>query len=144
MNGLLLALAAQAHWWGHHHRKHDRKCSWKGHCLGANCYTENDCSDDLICVNWKCANSTVPAHTETATVVPSETLVATESAVVPSETLVATEAVESGTEMSSETWVPTESWISTEIPTETATETPLQFNGCTWTSTVCYIPSNCN
>ncbi|KAJ5248759.1 hypothetical protein N7468_000210 [Penicillium chermesinum] len=31
-------------------------CSWAGHCAGATCTTENDCSDDLVCVNGKCAS----------------------------------------------------------------------------------------
>ncbi|KAL4904321.1 fungal chitosanase of glycosyl hydrolase group 75-domain-containing protein [Aspergillus multicolor] len=30
-------------------------CSWAGHCLGAPCSDENDCSDDLICTDGKCA-----------------------------------------------------------------------------------------
>ncbi|RAH41747.1 uncharacterized protein BO95DRAFT_372394 [Aspergillus brunneoviolaceus CBS 621.78] len=30
-------------------------CSWSGHCAGATCSTENDCSDDLTCQNGKCA-----------------------------------------------------------------------------------------
>jgi hypothetical protein len=30
-------------------------CSWEGHCLGATCNTWDDCSDDLTCVNKKCA-----------------------------------------------------------------------------------------
>jgi hypothetical protein len=29
-------------------------CSWPGHCEGASCKTENDCSDDLICINGLC------------------------------------------------------------------------------------------
>ncbi|RAL10947.1 uncharacterized protein BO97DRAFT_471270 [Aspergillus homomorphus CBS 101889] len=32
-------------------------CSWEGHCTGATCTTENDCSDDLVCTNGKCASS---------------------------------------------------------------------------------------
>ena len=24
-------------------------CSWAGHCLGARCNNDNDCSDDLVC-----------------------------------------------------------------------------------------------
>ncbi|KAL7266235.1 hypothetical protein RUND412_011229, partial [Rhizina undulata] len=31
-------------------------CSWPGHCAGAGCKTENDCSDDLVCNNGKCGN----------------------------------------------------------------------------------------
>ena len=31
------------------------ECSWPGHCLGADCTTFDDCSDDLICTNGKCA-----------------------------------------------------------------------------------------
>ncbi|KAJ5523646.1 hypothetical protein N7513_013190 [Penicillium frequentans] len=31
-------------------------CSWSGHCLGASCSTENDCSDNLVCTSGKCAN----------------------------------------------------------------------------------------
>lgn len=31
-------------------------CSWAGHCLGASCSTENDCSDALVCKSGKCAN----------------------------------------------------------------------------------------
>ncbi|KAJ5657886.1 uncharacterized protein N7484_001535 [Penicillium longicatenatum] len=31
-------------------------CSWSGHCLGASCSTENDCSDDLVCKSGECAN----------------------------------------------------------------------------------------
>lgn len=30
-------------------------CSWAGHCAGASCSTENDCSDDLVCKSGKCA-----------------------------------------------------------------------------------------
>ncbi|KAI5456792.1 family 75 glycoside hydrolase [Mariannaea sp. PMI_226] len=30
-------------------------CSWVGHCKGAPCSSENDCSDDLICTKSKCA-----------------------------------------------------------------------------------------
>ncbi|KAJ5087210.1 hypothetical protein N7456_010826 [Penicillium angulare] len=31
-------------------------CSWSGHCAGASCSTENDCSDDLVCTKGKCAS----------------------------------------------------------------------------------------
>ncbi|KAJ5190914.1 uncharacterized protein N7498_009899 [Penicillium cinerascens] len=31
-------------------------CSWPGHCAGASCSTENDCSGDLICTSGKCAS----------------------------------------------------------------------------------------
>ncbi|KAJ5776207.1 uncharacterized protein N7511_001218 [Penicillium nucicola] len=31
-------------------------CSWAGHCAGASCSDENDCSDDLVCTNGKCAS----------------------------------------------------------------------------------------
>lgn len=31
-------------------------CSWAGHCLGASCSTDNDCSDALVCKSGKCAN----------------------------------------------------------------------------------------
>ncbi|CAG9947203.1 unnamed protein product [Clonostachys rosea f. rosea IK726] len=30
-------------------------CKWTGHCLGATCSTADDCSDDLTCMNSKCA-----------------------------------------------------------------------------------------
>ncbi|KAM3520156.1 hypothetical protein NHJ13051_007030 [Beauveria bassiana] len=30
-------------------------CSWQGHCEGARCKNENDCSDDLVCKSGKCA-----------------------------------------------------------------------------------------
>ncbi|OJI83541.1 hypothetical protein ASPTUDRAFT_55578 [Aspergillus tubingensis CBS 134.48] len=30
-------------------------CSWSGHCAGASCSTENDCSDNLTCQSGKCA-----------------------------------------------------------------------------------------
>ncbi|KAK6502108.1 hypothetical protein TWF481_009916 [Arthrobotrys musiformis] len=29
-------------------------CSWQGHCAGAVCTDENDCSDDLVCKNGRC------------------------------------------------------------------------------------------
>ncbi|KAE8375669.1 hypothetical protein BDV26DRAFT_267263 [Aspergillus bertholletiae] len=29
-------------------------CSWEGHCEGATCKDENDCSDELTCKNGKC------------------------------------------------------------------------------------------
>ncbi|UKZ48283.1 hypothetical protein TrVGV298_002506 [Trichoderma virens] len=32
-------------------------CSWAGHCAGASCSTENDCSDDLTCNNGICGTS---------------------------------------------------------------------------------------
>ncbi|KAJ5752206.1 hypothetical protein N7520_009123 [Penicillium odoratum] len=31
-------------------------CSWSGHCVGASCSTENDCSDNLVCKDGKCAS----------------------------------------------------------------------------------------
>lgn len=31
-------------------------CSWAGHCKGATCSTNDDCSDDLICTKSKCAS----------------------------------------------------------------------------------------
>ncbi|CBF73882.1 uncharacterized protein ANIA_11051 [Aspergillus nidulans FGSC A4] len=30
-------------------------CSWPDHCLGAPCFTLDDCSNDLVCVNGLCA-----------------------------------------------------------------------------------------
>lgn len=39
------------------------QCSWKGHCLGAACTTENDCNGNLICRNGKCANPNGPSTT---------------------------------------------------------------------------------
>ncbi|RAK87213.1 Chitosanase-domain-containing protein [Aspergillus costaricaensis CBS 115574] len=30
-------------------------CSWEGHCEGAICSTEDDCSDDLVCDSGKCS-----------------------------------------------------------------------------------------
>ncbi|OJK02000.1 hypothetical protein ASPACDRAFT_58383 [Aspergillus aculeatus ATCC 16872] len=30
-------------------------CSWTGHCKGASCATEDDCSDELVCTGGKCA-----------------------------------------------------------------------------------------
>ncbi|UKZ81481.1 hypothetical protein TrVFT333_009253 [Trichoderma virens FT-333] len=32
-------------------------CSWTGHCAGASCGSDDDCSDDLTCNNGKCGNS---------------------------------------------------------------------------------------
>ena len=32
-------------------------CSWEGHCEGASCKDENDCSDDLVCQSGKCARA---------------------------------------------------------------------------------------
>ncbi|KAF7560638.1 hypothetical protein G7046_g3518 [Stylonectria norvegica] len=32
-------------------------CSWVDHCIGAPCTSENDCSDDYVCTNGKCAAS---------------------------------------------------------------------------------------
>ncbi|KAF3388302.1 Endo-chitosanase C [Penicillium rolfsii] len=31
-------------------------CSWAGHCAGASCSSDNDCSDVLVCKNGKCAS----------------------------------------------------------------------------------------
>ena len=31
-------------------------CSWAGHCAGAKCSTDDDCSDALTCQSGKCAN----------------------------------------------------------------------------------------
>jgi chitosanase len=31
-------------------------CSWAGHCLGASCSSDDDCSDDLVCKSGSCAN----------------------------------------------------------------------------------------
>ncbi|EIT79551.1 fungal chitosanase of glycosyl hydrolase group 75-domain-containing protein [Aspergillus flavus] len=31
-------------------------CSWPGHCAGATCSSNDDCSDDLACQNGKCAS----------------------------------------------------------------------------------------
>lgn len=30
-------------------------CSWTGHCAGASCADENDCSDELVCKSGKCS-----------------------------------------------------------------------------------------
>jgi len=30
-------------------------CAWPGHCAGANCGSDDDCSDDLTCQSGKCA-----------------------------------------------------------------------------------------
>ncbi|PNP45152.1 hypothetical protein TGAMA5MH_03203 [Trichoderma gamsii] len=30
-------------------------CSWSGHCAGAQCSSDDDCSDDLVCKSGKCA-----------------------------------------------------------------------------------------
>ncbi|KAL7805623.1 glycoside hydrolase family 75 protein [Trichoderma gracile] len=30
-------------------------CSWEGHCIGASCGSDDDCSDDYVCSNGKCA-----------------------------------------------------------------------------------------
>ncbi|KAL7918104.1 glycoside hydrolase family 18 protein [Trichoderma austrokoningii] len=32
-------------------------CSWAGHCAGASCSTDDDCSDSLTCNSGKCGNS---------------------------------------------------------------------------------------
>ncbi|KAL7793739.1 glycoside hydrolase family 75 protein [Trichoderma ceciliae] len=32
-------------------------CSWTGHCSGASCGSDDDCSDDLTCNSGKCGNS---------------------------------------------------------------------------------------
>ncbi|RAH61625.1 extracellular chitosanase CsnC [Aspergillus piperis CBS 112811] len=32
-------------------------CSWEGHCEGAICSTEDDCSDDLVCDSGKCSSA---------------------------------------------------------------------------------------
>ncbi|OGM48813.1 hypothetical protein ABOM_003028 [Aspergillus bombycis] len=34
-------------------------CSWEGHCEGASCSDENDCSDELICKSGKCTTDNV-------------------------------------------------------------------------------------
>ncbi|OOO05226.1 Polysaccharide lyase [Aspergillus oryzae] len=40
-------------------------CAWEGHCEGATCTTENDCSDELVCKNGKCtADGAVPCSWE--------------------------------------------------------------------------------
>lgn len=31
-------------------------CSWAGHCAGATCTDENDCSDDLVCTGGTCSS----------------------------------------------------------------------------------------
>lgn len=31
-------------------------CSWEGHCLGASCSTDNDCSDPYSCKSGVCSN----------------------------------------------------------------------------------------
>jgi hypothetical protein len=32
-------------------------CSWEGHCAGASCSSDDDCSDDLTCVSGKCGSA---------------------------------------------------------------------------------------
>ncbi|KJK92270.1 hypothetical protein H633G_03818 [Metarhizium anisopliae BRIP 53284] len=32
-------------------------CSWEGHCEGASCKSENDCSDELVCNAGKCSSA---------------------------------------------------------------------------------------
>jgi hypothetical protein len=154
MNGLLLALAVQSHW-GHRH-KH-RRCSWKGHCIGATCVDENDCSDDLICIKKKCAkwypgwytNSTVATETSVATetwiatesesvateseAVGTESEIATESESLASETEIATESVASealGSESEAagtETSVESETWEPSSTEASVATEAEETF-----------------
>ncbi|KAK6522849.1 hypothetical protein TWF281_002280 [Arthrobotrys megalospora] len=41
-------------------------CSWEGHCAGAICATENDCSDELVCKNGRCAAAGASVTTTTA------------------------------------------------------------------------------
>ncbi|RDI76933.1 hypothetical protein Vi05172_g13061 [Venturia inaequalis] len=36
-------------------------CTWAGHCLGAPCKDENDCSGDWICVDKVCSVLPTPA-----------------------------------------------------------------------------------
>ncbi|KAB8261781.1 hypothetical protein BDV32DRAFT_157789 [Aspergillus pseudonomiae] len=36
-------------------------CSWVGHCEGASCTNENDCSDELVCNNGKCTSGSAPS-----------------------------------------------------------------------------------
>ncbi|KAK3320270.1 fungal chitosanase of glycosyl hydrolase group 75-domain-containing protein [Cercophora scortea] len=40
-------------------------CSWAGHCLGATCSTNDDCSDDLVCTSSKCAVASTKVTTTT-------------------------------------------------------------------------------
>ncbi|PYH96596.1 hypothetical protein BO71DRAFT_407556 [Aspergillus ellipticus CBS 707.79] len=35
--------------------KTSSSCSWSGHCAGASCSSDDDCSDDLTCNSGKCA-----------------------------------------------------------------------------------------
>lgn len=35
-------------------------CSWEGHCQGATCSTDDDCSDPFPCVNGICGGSSAP------------------------------------------------------------------------------------
>jgi hypothetical protein len=40
----------------HYLSRRQASCSWQGHCDGAPCKTENDCSDDRICIQRRCGS----------------------------------------------------------------------------------------
>jgi hypothetical protein len=78
-------------------RSNNNECNWRGHCIGAPCKTENNCSGSLICINRVCSNkikkstqtSTVPASTQTVTqtsTVPASTQTVTQTSTVPVST----------------------------------------------------------
>ena len=49
------------------------ECEWEGHCLGASCETENDCSDVLVCNDNKCSDTSEPEPTTTSEPEPEPT-----------------------------------------------------------------------
>ncbi|KAK1752018.1 hypothetical protein QBC47DRAFT_432865 [Echria macrotheca] len=46
-------------------------CEWTGHCLGDACTTENDCDEDWVCTNKKCARPGAGGGAPVATSAPA-------------------------------------------------------------------------
>ncbi|KAG4413124.1 hypothetical protein IFR04_013741 [Cadophora malorum] len=47
-----------------------RQCSWAGHCAGASCNIDDDCSDILTCINRTCGG-VAPTKSTPAVAVPT-------------------------------------------------------------------------
>ena len=58
-------------------------CAWAGHCLGASCTTNDDCSDPWGCVSGKCA---LDAATSPSTTLKTSTITKTTTSSAPTTT----------------------------------------------------------
>jgi hypothetical protein len=106
-------------------RSNNNECNWRGHCIGAPCKTENNCSGSLICINRVCS---IKNQKSKSTIIPTQTSVPTSTQTsVPTNT-------QTSVPTSTQTSVPTST--QTSVPTQTSTSTSTNIPIVTGTSAV--------